>query len=128
MAVKMKCRKALKDAVLDNSYADTFEKAVYEWGVAGCRNGFANCVCGQLVPIRPGYPSERMASRDDVRCSMNEIEIEKAVGNVAASFAIEGLFLKNEDKDRIRRRLRGEISSEEGIAEILKKYGVVWDE
>ena len=124
MAVKMKCRKGLKDAVLDNSYADTFEKAVYEWGVAGCRNGFANCVRGQLVPTRLGYPSERMASWDDVRCSMNEIEIEKAVGNVAASFAIEGIYLTDENKRNGLRILRGEVGVEDIVSEIRRKYGV----
>lgn len=47
---------------------------------------------------------------------------EDIMREVEASFAIEGMMLTKEEKERGMRFLKGEISSEEAILEIRKKY------
>lgn len=49
-------------------------------------------------------------------------EVEDAIRRVCGSFAVDGMILDDEDKDRLRRSLSGEITSEEAIQEIKDKY------
>lgn len=45
-------------------------------------------------------------------------EEERKIKNVAASMAMEGMELNEEETDRMRRYLRGQITMEEAMAEI----------
>lgn len=49
-------------------------------------------------------------------------QIESNIREVAASFAIEGIKLTEENKENMRRIGRGEATGDEVVAEILKKY------
>ena len=53
---------------------------------------------------------------------MTEREIEKNIAQVSATMAIEGMKLTEQDKDRIRRMYRDEISCSEIVKSLVKKY------
>ena len=56
---------------------------------------------------------------------MNAIEIEKTINAVAGSFAVDGMIVTEEEKDRARRYHNGEISKEQAIQEIKDKYALL---
>jgi len=51
-----------------------------------------------------------------------EAKIEKRVCQVCGSFAVDGMTLDEEQKDRLRRLGRGEITLDEAKLEIIEKY------
>ena len=53
---------------------------------------------------------------------MTELEIKKAIGDVEANFALEGMYLTDEDRARLQRIGRGESTMEEEIEKLNKKY------
>jgi len=53
---------------------------------------------------------------------MNAAEIEKTINKVAGSFAVDGMIVTDEEKNRARRCLNGEITDEQAIQEIKDKY------
>jgi hypothetical protein len=53
---------------------------------------------------------------------LTEPEIEKAISNVEATLAVEGLKVSKESKEHSRKYLRGEITSEEAIDQIKAKH------
>jgi len=56
--------------------------------------------------------------------TMSDHEIEKVILNINGSFAVDGMIVTQEEEDRARRLLRGEITIEEAHAEIYAKYGL----
>jgi len=52
------------------------------------------------------------------------LDIEKAIRLTSGSFAVDGMIVTQEEEDRTRRYLHGEITIEEGLAEIEAKYGL----
>jgi len=56
--------------------------------------------------------------------TMSDNEIEEIVRQTSGLFAVDGLILTQEEEDRGRRLLRGEITIEEAHAEIDAKYGL----
>jgi len=55
---------------------------------------------------------------------MSDHEIEKIIRGVSGSFAVDGMIVTQEEEDRARRLLRGEITIGEAHAEIEAKYGL----
>ena len=51
-------------------------------------------------------------------------DIEKKIASVNGSMAIEGIFLTEEDKERMRAILEGEISVEEMVKQLVEKHTV----
>jgi len=56
---------------------------------------------------------------------MNAAEIEKTINKVAGSFAVDGMIVTDEEKNRLRRCLSGEITDEQAIQEIKDKYALL---
>ena len=56
--------------------------------------------------------------------TMSDHEIEKVILNISGSFAVDGMIVTQEEEDRARRLLRGEITIKEAHAEIDAKYGL----
>ncbi len=54
----------------------------------------------------------------------SEVEIEKIVRNVAAIMSFEDMGLTEQNKEDMRRMLRGEVSADDVIAEIEKRHGL----
>jgi len=55
---------------------------------------------------------------------MSDHEIEKIIHGVSGSFAVDGMIVTQEEEDRARRLLRGEITIGEAHAEIYANYGL----
>jgi len=53
--------------------------------------------------------------------SLNEQKIEKRINQVCGSFAVDGMIIDEEQKDRMRRLGRGEITLDEAKLEIINK-------
>lgn len=53
---------------------------------------------------------------------MTEEEIEKGIGYVAATMAMEGLTVTEEEKENMRKVGRGELTTEEVNRMYLEKY------
>jgi citrate lyase gamma subunit len=51
-------------------------------------------------------------------------DVEQTIREVNGTMAIEGMPLTDEDKNRLRSILRGEISYEAAIRRIIDKYSV----
>lgn len=65
-----------------------------------------------------------MKSNEEIRVpkgKYSEQEIERRVRNTIANSAIEGIILTNEEIDRNKRFLRGELSKEEALVEIMEE-------
>ena len=65
-----------------------------------------------------------MKSNEEIRVpkgKYSEQEIERRVRNNIANSAIEGIILTNEEIDRNKRFLRGELSKEEALVEIMEE-------
>jgi len=56
--------------------------------------------------------------------TISDHEIEKIIREASGLFAVDGMILPQEEEDRGRRFLRGEITIEEALAEIDAKYGL----
>ena len=56
--------------------------------------------------------------------TMSDHEIEEIILKARGFFAVDGMILTQEEDDRGRRLLRGEITIEEAHAEIYTKYGL----
>jgi len=54
--------------------------------------------------------------------SISDAEAKKRLDNVIGSFAVDGMILDNEQKDRLSRCISGEISHSEAKQEILDKF------
>lgn len=52
------------------------------------------------------------------------VEIEKRIERIAASFAFENMELTEENKENMRKVLNGERPADEIIKEIENKYGL----
>ncbi len=52
-------------------------------------------------------------------------DIEQKIREVNGTMAIEGMPLTDEDKNRLRSILRGEISYETAIKRIIDKYSLI---
>jgi len=56
---------------------------------------------------------------------MNAAEVEKTINKVAGSFVVDGMIVTDEEKNRARRYLNGEITTEQAIQEIKEKYALL---
>jgi hypothetical protein len=56
--------------------------------------------------------------------NLTDQQIEKIISNSTASLEIEGLEVSEKSKEKTRRLLKGEITMDEIIEEVLKEYGV----
>jgi hypothetical protein len=65
----------------------------------------------------------KIRSRLSMNKAMTENEIQLALARVQANFAIEGIELTDEENDRGRRLLSGEITFEQGMKELIENYG-----
>ena len=54
---------------------------------------------------------------------LTPVEIEHTIEQVAASFRFEDLIISEEDKENARRILRGEISCDKRVRQIVAKHG-----
>ena len=59
----------------------------------------------------------------EVKRTMSEDEIQRAIENVKANFAIEGLELPEETIALGEKFLRGEITSEQAMRTLIENYG-----
>lgn len=53
---------------------------------------------------------------------MTESEIKKSIEDVEANFALEGMYLTDDDRARMWRMGRGESTIEEEIEKIISKH------
>ena len=51
-------------------------------------------------------------------------DIEQKIREVNGTMAIEGMPLTDDDKSRLRSILRGEVSYEDAVTEIIQRYTV----
>jgi hypothetical protein len=56
--------------------------------------------------------------------NLTDQAIERIISNSTASLEMEGLEVSEKSKERTRRLLKGEITMDKVIEEILKEYGV----
>lgn len=54
-------------------------------------------------------------------------DVEKIIGQVNGTMAMEGMPLTDEDKDMLRKCITGETSSNDMVKRLIKQYTVVPD-
>lgn len=69
------------------------------------------------------YKGEIAYMEMNVEKKMTEKEIEKSLARVKANFAIEEMDMTDEEIDRGRRFMRGDITFEEGMKELIENFG-----
>jgi hypothetical protein len=52
-------------------------------------------------------------------------DIEKIIGDINGSMAIEGMPLTEDDKDMLRECITGKVSSDEMVKRLIKQYSVI---
>ncbi|SFQ86762.1 antitoxin VbhA family protein [Priestia endophytica] len=55
--------------------------------------------------------------------SKKGFDIDKAMENVKANFAVEGMEFSKQEEELIKRRKRGEITQEQFVEEVKRLYG-----
>lgn len=54
-------------------------------------------------------------------------DIERIIGDINGTMAIEGMPLTEEDKAMLRKCITGKVSSDEMVKRLVKQYSVVQD-
>ena len=67
-----------------------------------------------------GYHASIM--RDLMRRQLDDMEIESTIRNAAASIAMDGFTISEQQQKIAKDILKGEITADEVIQEIIKKY------